>query len=178
MTPTDLPLLVLSIHEGKPVTVTSATTGIVDKASSKLHCMVINLGSTPPCVVSVYSNCRYPYFAGHLPDQFLDHLGNLRNAQGGIVFLAEGNADTTPLETGRLSPYMGTKSSYANWVVDTLNPAAQAQTALIGSAGAVMTSNTTADLSDMLSVLSPSDVPVASKAKRPFTEYTQVFKGK
>ena len=170
MTPTDLSLLVLSIHNGEPLAITSANVDIVNDR----HCVILNLGSTPPRIVSVYSNCRYPYFSGHLPDQFLDHLGNLRNGQGRIVFVGEGGHDTTSQEGG-VTPYLAPiPMKYAEWTTDSLN-STSSQNALIGKIGTMMTS---ADLSDMLSVLSPPDTPVPSKVKRSLGDYVQVFKGK
>ena len=116
MKPTDLSVLILSINDGKPLVVTSETRERV----SSTNCLVIDLSSTPPKVLSVYSQCRYPYFAGHLPEQFLDPIGNLRNGQGRIVFLADGAEDTRELDEynqsrdGSVSPYLA--STLSQWM--------------------------------------------------------------
>ena len=100
MKPTDLSVLILSINDGKPLVVTSETRERVS--------------STPPKVLSVYSQCRYPYFAGHLPEQFLDPIGNLRNGQGRIVFLAHEAEDTTAMDDdpNNVSPYITSATAY------------------------------------------------------------------
>jgi hypothetical protein len=112
MKPTDLPVLILSINDGKPLVVTSETRHLVVID----HCIVIDMSSTPPRVLSVYRHCRYTYFKDYLPDQFLDHEGNLRNGQGRIVFLAHEAEDTTAMDDdpNNVSPYITSATAY--WI--------------------------------------------------------------
>ena len=52
-------------------------------------CIVIDMGCEVPTVIAAYHCASYPFFARFLPEQFIDHAGNLRNKQGRIVFAKE-----------------------------------------------------------------------------------------
>ena len=48
--------------------------------------VILNLDTSPPCVVSADPRTSYPFFAKHLPDQFVDHEGSLRDKTGKLIF--------------------------------------------------------------------------------------------
>lgn len=52
-------------------------------------CIVIDMGCEVPTVIAAYHCASYPFFARFLPEQFIDHAGNLRNREGKIVFAKE-----------------------------------------------------------------------------------------
>lgn len=76
--------------------------------------LVIDLTTTPPCVVAADPKISYPFYAKHLPDQFVDHEGSLRNKTGAVVFPAPNLPDRRHVEEPTNHPF--TRNNLGAWI--------------------------------------------------------------
>lgn len=125
--------------------------------------LVIDLTTTPPCVVAADPKISYPFYSKHLPDQFVDHEGSLRNKTGAVVFPAPNLPDRQHVEQPTNHPF--TRNNLGAWIKggpstvqiypsghprdDTLTPHTKTPTSW-------------QDMADMLSLIEPKDTPVVS----------------
>ena len=122
--------------------------------------VVIDLGLVPPVVVTAYHRCSYPFYAGLLPDQFMDHEGNLRNGQGAIIFAKR--ESSLPTREPADDPHV---QGYTQWTTDSL-------VSTFPSMSDINISDPKGgphDLSDFLTILEPDRTPKLAN-------YKQVFK--
>lgn len=76
--------------------------------------LVIDLTTTPPCVVAADPKISYPFYSKHLPDQFVDHEGSLRNKTGAVVFPAPNLPDRQHVEEPTNHPF--TRNNLGIWI--------------------------------------------------------------
>ena len=117
------------------------------------NALVIDLTTTPPCVVAADPKISYPFYSKHLPDQFVDHEGSLRNKTGAVVFPAPNLPDRQHVEEPTNHPF--TRNKLAPWIKG--GP----------STVQIYPSNTKTptswqDMADMLSLIEPKDTPAVS----------------
>ncbi|NBR00787.1 MAG: hypothetical protein EBT97_10130 [Actinobacteria bacterium] len=78
------------------------------------NALVIDLTTTPPCVVAADPKISYPFYSKHLPDQFVDHEGSLRNKTGAVVFPAPNLPDRQHVEEPTNHPF--TRNNLGAWI--------------------------------------------------------------
>lgn len=78
------------------------------------NALVIDLTTTPPCVVAADPKISYPFYSKHLPDQFVDHEGSLRNKTGAVVFPAPNLPDRRHVEEPTNHPF--TRNNLGAWI--------------------------------------------------------------
>jgi hypothetical protein len=76
--------------------------------------LVIDLTTTPPRVVAADPKISYPFYSKHLPDQFVDHEGSLRNKTGAVVFPAPNLPDRQHVEEPTNHPF--TRNNLGMWI--------------------------------------------------------------
>ena len=108
--------------------------------------LVIDLTTTPPCVVAADPKISYPFYSKHLPDQFVDHEGSLRNKTGAVVFPAPNLPDRQHVEQPTNHPF--TRNNLGAWIK--------------GGPPIKKTPTSWQDMADMLSLIEPKDTPAVS----------------
>ena len=84
------------------------------------ECVVLDMDAVPPRVLVAPVNTSWPFYGGLLPDQFIDHVGNLRGGDGGVLLRhVDPPANDPRVETKDL-PYLTHPPSklggYSQWI--------------------------------------------------------------
>ena len=152
-------LLLSYARRSDSTTPETLTPVIVDKpgmGNEAGYILVIDTAMVPPTVLSAYPSINYPFFGGLLPEQFIDHRGNLRGADGRIIFAGSPGEDPShagaeskdaPHRDPVLGSWAGTTGTSAMW-------------------GTSLTTGLRVDLADHVSILEPEDTPVTTVVQK------------
>ena len=96
------------------------------------ECVVLDMDAVPPRVLVAPVNTSWPFYGGLLPDPFIDHVGNLRGGDGGVLLRhVEPNPNDLRVET-KDHPFLTTPrpklGQYSRWIMDRQTGATQSIT--------------------------------------------------